>query len=135
MAKIPLDVTAAGGVPDGDHIATVQKIEYQAKTGDKWNKEGTLICEQDQWNGYPADVKRVHITLAVPGKGNIWQDLYMKESALGFVKQFLVACGATVDKSGFDFDECLNKQISISVATVEQSGFDAQQKITRMKKA
>ncbi len=124
MGRIPIDVTAAGATPDGSYLGTVTKMEYQAKVGEKWNKDGTKNCEtMEEWFDFPVDMRRLHVTVKLEkdgkGFGNQWTDLYMKESALGFTKTFLQACGVTFDKSGFDPDDCLNKNVAVKVTLSE----------------
>lgn len=124
MGRIPIDVTVAGATPEGDYLGTVTKMQYQVKVGEKWNQDGTKSCDTvEEWLDFPVDMRRLHATIKLEkdgkGFGNEWNDLYMKESALGFTKTFLQACGVAFDKTGFDADDCLNKQVAVHVAVSE----------------
>lgn len=135
MGRIDIDVTAAGKMPEGNYSATVVKIEYQVLTGEKWNNEGTTTVDFDSWVAARNTDKRVraHITLNVPGKGNIWHDLYIKEGALGFVRQFLTACQVHFGKEGFDFDLCIGKQVGITIV-IKEDEYGVDSKISKLYK-
>lgn len=87
------------GVGEGTHIATVQKVEYQLKTGALWNNEGTTNITKEEFNLADPDKARMHITLGVSGKGNHWHDLYFSGKSLGFVKAFYAALGCKLTDS------------------------------------
>ena len=127
---IDLSAVSSGGVPDGTHTGTIQKVEYQIKTGEKWNQEGTTNVSRDEFNiTNDLSKARMHITIGVPGLGNIWHDLYFSEKALGFVKSFYKALGCNLT------DEIEGKSIGISVVTKEEPGYDSRPSISKVFKA
>jgi hypothetical protein len=126
MGKIPVDISAAGLFAEASYMGTIQKVEYQKKTGDKWNKDGTSTISFDEFVSLPMDnMKRARVTIAVDGKQNIWHDLYMGETSQGFVKEILDAARVTYDKSGYDLEELLNKSVGIKATIVEEAGYAA----------
>lgn len=133
MPIFDIDLTSAGGPPDGVHIANINKVEYQVLTGEKWNKDGTTTVSGEEAKGYPADKRRLHITLALVGHGNVWHDLYFKETALGFMASFFKAAGVPLKNP--NPDDLLGKQVLVTLATIEQPGYEARQQITKVSKA
>ena len=130
MPIIPLDVTIAGLIPEGQHTATVAKLDYQIKTGDKWNKDGTSTTTFDEWSKFDAQRKRLHYVISVPGRGNIFHDLYVMESAAGFVQSFLKACGVPYSKEGFDAEACIGRQVGINMGIKEDPNYGPQNTFT-----
>lgn len=119
MPKIGVDLTAVGLLPDGVYTGVVQTLAYQIKIGDKWNKEGTQVVDFDAFSSVAPERRRLHYTISIPGKGNIFSDYYMMESALGFIQAFMKACGVAYDKDGFDPEEAQGKQVQVEVTTKE----------------
>lgn len=135
--RIDVDVTKAG-ISDGDYVGQVLKLEMQAKANesDKWNKEGTInVSTPEDFSAFPAENKRLHYTIHIPEKGNIWHDLYLKETALGFLKSFLTATGVNFTKEGFDPNDAVGRNIGIRVATIESPGYSPKTQITKVWKA
>lgn len=117
------------GIADGSHTATIQKVEYQVKTGASWNNEGTTNVLREEFTNSDPDLSRMHLTLNVPGQGNIWHDLYFSDKSLGFVKSFYKAlgCGLSEDITG--------RTVGITVATIEDPKYGEQTRISKVFKA
>lgn len=132
MPKLSIDLTTTGLIPEGEHVAIVQNLEYQVKTGSSWNYEGTTTVQSfDDYEGFE---QRLRYTFNIPGKGNIYQDFYLKESALPFLKNFLIAAGVPFKKDGFDPEEALGKQVSL-VIIYKDDGYGIKNVISKIKKA
>lgn len=135
--RIDIDVTKVG-ITDGDYIGQVIKLDMQVKANesDKWNKEGTInVSSAEDFSAYPTENKRLHYTIYIPQKGNIWHDLYLKDSALPFLKAFLTATGVPFTKEGFDPNEAVGRNIGVRVVTIEQPGFSPRTQIAKVWKA
>lgn len=127
MGRIPLDLTTLD-VQDGNYSGIVQKIEYQVKIGEKWNREGTETVTEEEMLQHAPDKTRFRITIYLPeAKTNVWLELYMK--APGFIKSFLKAAGVPYDDSGFDIEEALNKEIGVTLVTEQQPGYEPRQNV------
>ncbi len=132
MPVFDIDLTTAGGPPDGTHVATVNKVDYEAKVGEKWNKDGIKVVSAEEAKAYPAEQRRLHITLSIPGHGNLWHDLYFMESALGFMKQFCQAAGIPLKNP--DCDSLVGKQVLVTLATKSDPTYGDRQNIISVKK-
>jgi hypothetical protein len=127
MGRIGVDLSVANLTKDGIYTGKVIKLDYQVKTGDKWNQEGTSNVSFDDFAASPDPArKRLHYTISIPGQGNHFNDLYMKESALGFTQAFMKACGVEYDKTGFDPDDAIGKDVQVEVTTSEDDEFGFQ---------
>lgn len=118
MPIVDLDLTGIGVVPDGVHVAQVVGVEYQVKSGEKWNYDGTTTVTFEEWATYPADLRRLHYSLKTQ-HGMVWLDCYLKDTALPILKRFLKACGVNVSKGGFDPEEALGKEVVVTVESDE----------------
>jgi len=134
MGRLDQDITEAGEIPAGQHTALVQKMDYQVKTGDKWNNDGTKTVEKEEWEKFPDDKARVQYTLKVGG-ASAFHELYFTEKSLGFVKRFLAACGVPPTKGGYNPEDAIGRQVVITITTVEKDGFDPRNQITKFSKA
>jgi hypothetical protein len=114
MPKLKIDLTQVGVVPDGIHEGIITDIQYQVKTGEKWNREGTASLTREEWENYPLETKRLHLTI-MTNHGNVWHDLYLMPSAWGFVKEAVKAAGVAFDQSGFEPEDFRGKRVSITV--------------------
>ncbi len=122
MGRIPTDLSTANLIKDNDYVGNVVKLEYQIKTGDSWNQEGTETVNFEEFSQATNDkLKRLHYTISVPdsGKGNIFHDLYMQENCAGFMLAFMKACNVEFDADGYDPDDAIGKQVNIEVTTIE----------------
>jgi len=117
------------GIADGPHTGTIQKVEYQLKTGELWNNEGTTAITREEMNTADPAMVRMHITIGVPGQGNIWHDLYFSEKSMGFVKTFYKALGCELA------DDITGKTIGINVITKEDPAYGEQTRISKVFKA
>lgn len=121
MPIVEIDVTTAGLIPDGDYICNVNGLKYQVSHAKKtdgtdkssWKKDDFSDVDFDTWNKADRNSKRLNYTIGVPGHGNYFHTLYMMESASGFLKTFLVACGCPPTKQGFDPEAPVGKQVGI----------------------
>ena len=130
--KVPIDLTSVGEIPAGPYVATVQNLTLQVKTGEKWNKDGTMdVQDHSEFFKYPVEQQRLHYQLFVPGKGGLWHDLYLTEKSLGFAKAFMRACGVAFDKDGFDPFECIGKQVGIDVVSEQAAGYEPRSVIAK----
>lgn len=134
MGRVDVDLTAVGVIPDGEYVATVTKLSYQVKVGENWNREGTQDVDYSTWMTFAKDKRRLHFMLMVPGKGSAWHDLYMMDSAAGFAKEFMVAARVSFDKSGFEPEEAIGKQLLLGV-TIKDDGVHGPRNEFRFKKA
>lgn len=123
MPRLGVDLTAVGLIPDKTVQCQVAKLEYQIKVGDKWNKEGTKAATFEEFITVADELKRLHFTIAVPGHGNIFNDLYMKESALGFTQNFMKACGVAYDSTGFDPEDAVGKSVMVEITTSDDPDY------------
>jgi len=135
MPIVDVDVTTAGLIPAGDHQAIVAKLEYQVKSGEKWNQDGTQTVELEEWKKWGVDKKRLHYSLSIPGKGMLFHDLYVMPTALGFVKTFLKATGVSFTKEGFNPEEAVGRNIGISVIIKEDADYGDTNKIVKVFKS
>jgi len=127
MGILDIDLTkVSDGVGEGAHTGTIQKVEYQIKTGQKWNNKGTTTVSQEDFNNADPNLARMHITINIPGQGNIWHDLYFSEKSLGFAKSFYKALGCGLN------EDILGKTIGIKVALKEDPGYDVKATITKV---
>ena len=113
------------GVPEGSHEAIITKVEYQVKVGEKWNNDGTETVDAVRFMDFPVEKRRLRLTLAVPGKGNIWEEFYLTEKSLPFLKRLWKACKLVPGK--LDPDQLLNAHVGIKVIIKDErpeiSGF------------
>ena len=132
MPVIGIDLTGVGLIPDGNHTVQVSEVELQAKTGEKWNKDGTLNCTFDEWIGYPEELRRIHLKLTfIELEGKVmWHDLYMIESARSFLKNFCKAAKIPFGKEGFDTDHFLGSQLGVTVAIEDDPQYGERSVIT-----
>jgi hypothetical protein len=135
MPIVPIDVTTAGLIKEGQYVATVQSVKYQIKTGEKWNADGTTDTDFDTWSAYGADSKRLHYTIAVPSQGNVFHDLYVMDKALGFVKEFFKKCNAPFSKEGFDPEAPVGKQIGLEIGIKDEPDWGERNTIKFLKAA
>lgn len=139
MPIVDIDVTTAGLIPDGDYVCNVNGLKYQVSHTKKtdgtdknsWKKDDYSDVDFDSWSKADVSAKRLHYTLGVPGHGNLFHDLYMMESARGFIKQFMVACGVAPTKAGFDPESVIGKQIGVKVG-IDSSQENESNKILKM---
>ncbi len=131
MPRCNVDLTQADMVSEGEKVATIQRVYYQVKVGEKWNKDGTKEVDADEWNSTPGEKRRLHFLLQVPGEGSIFHDLYFMDSALGMSKRALTAMGVAITKEGFDADEALNNHVGITVTHEQASGYDARAQVSK----
>jgi len=110
--KVPVDLTGVGVVPDGTHEGLIQDVQYQVKTGEKWNKDGTTTVTDEEWSKYPMENRRLNLVINTP-HGMIFHAIYMVEGGLSFVKQAVVAAGASFGKDGFDPQEMVGKRVRV----------------------
>ena len=123
MPKVGVDLTAVNLMAIGTYTCQVQKLEYQISTGIKddgsgkssWKKDTTQVVDFAAWNSVEDSKRRLHYTVSVPNKGNIFADFYMMENCRGFLQGFMKACGVTYDKDGFDPEEALGKPVTCEV--------------------
>lgn len=134
MPKFDLDLTSAGLVPEGRHIAVVQKLQYQVKVGEKWNQEGTLDVDYEAFKSYSEDDKRLHFTLQIPDVGVMFHTLYFKPTALGFMKTFLLAAGVNISE-GFDPEDALGSFVTLVVIHKDEGEYGLKAIITKVLKA
>ena len=132
MAIVDIDVTGAGLMPAGEYVAVVQKLEYQVKSGLKWNQEGTQTVELEEWLRWGIDKRRLHYTLAIPGKGILFHELYVTPESLVFLKRFLRATGVDYSKSGFDPEAAVGKNIGLSIIIKEDPLYDDTNRIAKV---
>lgn len=123
MPVVPIDLTIANLIPAGTYTGVVNKVTYQIKTGEKWNKEGTSDVSFDEFNNFSDDKRRLHYNLKIPGKGGLFHDVYLMESARGFAQAFYNACGTSMTKAGFDPEACIGNQIGITVTVEDRPGY------------
>ncbi len=131
---IPLDVTTAGLVPEGVHQAIVDKIVYERKVGEKFNKEGTVEVSFEEMLAQPLEndlgkpLARAKIGLKVTktlsgesaaGK-YLFNELYMSKSSAGFVKSFFDAAGVSYSRKGLDPRELANREVIVKSAIIEE---------------
>ena len=134
MPLIPVDLTSVG-LQEGSYVGRITKIEYQIKVGEKWNKDGIESVPIEEMLKYPVEKQRVHLTILIPEKGeNIWHDLYLMESAKGFVKDVCEAAGVPYTTAGFDSEELLNKEVGIQVILKQSAGYSARPEIAKVYK-
>lgn len=119
MPLLEIDLTAVGLLPEGDYVGVVSKLDYQVKTGEKWNADGTSTVDFDNFKNVPTSNKRLHYSISVPGKGNVFADFYLMENALGFIKGFVKACGVEFSRQGFDPESVLQKQVGLKIGIQE----------------
>ena len=134
MPRIPLDVTTAGVIPAGDYVGTISTLKYQIKTGDKWNKDGTSDTDGETFQSFGDDKRRLHYTILIPGKGNIFHDLYLMPAAAGFVQQFLKSAGVGYDKTGFDPEEAVGKEIGLQIAVEDVADYGPRNLVSKFYK-
>lgn len=146
MGRVKTDLTVANLVKTDTYTGQVAKLNYQIKTGDKWNQEGTTNVDFEQWVEAPASSgidpesgkeithKRLQYIISLPGQGNHFNDLYMTTTSLGFVQSFMIACGVEYDSSGFDPDDAIGKSVGVEVTTneTEQYGFQNEFKYSKV---
>lgn len=133
MPIFNIDLTSVGLIPEGKHTAIVQKLEYQVKTGNAWNKDGTITIAPEETTNYPTDDQRLHFHLHIPGKGVIFHDLYLKESALAFMKNFMTAAGVPFSKNGFNPEDAVGKTLFITI-THKDDGYGIKSVISKVEK-
>lgn len=120
MPTFDIDLTTVGLIEEGTYVGTINKVEYQIKEGEKWNKDGVITVDRETFEAYPkADNARLHLTIGIAGKGHIFHDLYLTKNALGFLQQFCKAAGVTYGKSGFNPDDFWGKQVGVRVGIKE----------------
>jgi hypothetical protein len=114
MSRMPLDLTTVE-LKDGEHRGQITKLEYQIKTGDKWNTAGTETVDETVFDNH-SDVttKRYHYTIT-EGANKVWVDFYLMDAALPFLLRFFKACGVHYDTTGFDPQDAVGKDIGFVV--------------------
>jgi hypothetical protein len=128
MGRVPTDLTKANLIDAGDYIGNVSKLNYQVKTGDKWNQEGTSTVTCEEWTAAPPvgdngkSIRRLQFVIGIPGKGNHFNDLYTD----GFIQQFMKATDTPYDKDGYDPDEAVGKQVAVEVGIVDDPEYGMQ---------
>jgi len=137
MPKMNIDLTTVGTAPDGTYTGcAISKYTLQAKTGEKWNNDGTTnidVNEFDKWLAYGSDLQRVRVHFSIPPQDSlkvavqVSRDYYMKDSALPFLKDLFKAASAPFDEGGFDFDDLLGKQVTLELVTKESNGYTRQE--------
>lgn len=134
MGIIPLDLTTPD-IEAKTYLGIVQSIEYQVKVGEKWNKEGTQTTSLDEMLSAPIDKQRIHIRIYLPDVGqSVWHDLYMMESARGFLKDFCRATGVELSPSGFDIEQALNKEVMVDIGIEQSDGYEPRPRINKIYK-
>lgn len=127
MGRVPVDLTITNLVPVGTYTMTVKELKYQGSTAEKagepgkwsWSSGNFETVDFTTFAQIPDERRRLHYTISVPGRGNIFKDLYMGESSRGFLQDFMKACGVQYDKSGFDPEEAVGKQFIAEVGVKE----------------
>lgn len=133
MPKFSTDLTKVDMI-EGDLIAVVKKVEYQQKTGDKWNNEGTTTVDKATWENVEDSKARIRLSLYVEGKGFIFTELYFSERAMPMTKRALAQCGVNFTTSGYDPDEAVGKSVGISVVITQTAGYDPKSEIKKWTK-
>ena len=111
---VPLDLTKADVIPDGTYVATVLKGELKdAKDGSSQYINWLIHIPEHTFNIF-------HMT---------------SFKAPRMIKAMLDACGVAYDASGFNFTECIGKQIQVTVATKDDPQYGLQNVITKVTKA
>lgn len=135
MPRFDVDLTQVD-VISGEVEGVVQKLEYQIKTGEKWNNAGTSTVEKDVWENHPdGATARIHLTIAVPGKGNLFHDLYFSDKAMPMTKRALKQMGVVFTPQGYNPDDALNAHIGMTVTVEEQAGYEPRSNIAKFYKA
>lgn len=124
MPLIPIDVTAVNIIPPANYKAIVRGLTYQVKVGEKWNKEGIAEMPFEEWMKYPEDHRRIHLLILIPEKGLLFHDLYMVETARGFLSAFLRAAHVPFDKNGFDIELAVEKEIGVDVGVTDDPEYE-----------
>lgn len=130
MPRLNVDLTKVD-VIEGDHQGEVKKLEYQVKTGEKWNNEGTSTVTKDEWMNAPDAFARLHLTIAIPGKGNIFHDFYFSEKAMPMTKRGLEKMGVTFTADGYDPDEALGKTVGMNIVMQAQDGYEPRSQVSK----
>ena len=134
MPRLDVDLTKVDLI-EGEVTGEVKKIEYQIKTGEKWNNQGTTTVTKDEWLNAEGSLSRIHFIIAVQGKGNLFTALYFSEPAMPMTKRALAAMGVAFTPQGYDPDEALGKVVGMSVVVEEPSGFDPRSVVKKFYKA
>lgn len=114
MPTFDIDLTIADVVPDADYVAVIKKGEV------KDSKDGTS--------------KYINWQLAISGAGVTNRTLFHITSfkAPGMIKAMMDAAKAPYDKTGFDPDLAIGKQINIRVGTKDDPVYGLGNVITRV---
>jgi hypothetical protein len=112
---MPLDLTTLE-LTDGEHRGQITKLDYQIKTGDKWNAAGTDTVDETAFDAHTdVKTKRYHYTID-SGRNKVWVDFYLMDAALPFLLRFFKACGVHYDSTGFDPSDAVGKDVGFTVA-------------------
>jgi len=131
MPLIPVDVTTANIIPSGNYKAIVRGLTYQIKTGEKWNKDGTTEVMFEEWLKHPLDLRRVHLILLIAEKGLLFHQLYMVETAAGFMAAFLRATKVPITKEGFDIELSIEKEVGVDVGIIDDPAYEPRNVINK----
>jgi len=134
MPRLDVDLTKVDLI-EGEVIGDVKKLDYQIKTGEKWNNQGTTTVDKEAWMKSEDDLARIHLTIAVQGKGNLFHDLYFSEKAMPMTKRALVAMGVKFTPTGYDPDEALGTTVGMSVIVDEPAGYEPRSIVKKFYKA
>lgn len=134
MPRLNVDLTKVDVIEGDFKDAEVKKVEYQIKTGEKWNNEGTSTVTKDQWENAADELARLHLTIAIPGKGSLFHDFYFSEKALPMTKRALTAIGVAFKAEGYNPDDAIGRKVGIVVAIKEEGGYEPRPNIVKFYK-
>jgi hypothetical protein len=127
MPVIGSDLTQAGIIPEATYPAKVTKIEYQRKTGEKWNKEGSTSITGAEFDALPNDNnRRFRVHLFIDGQGFHVEDVYLVKNdgtankmADKTMASLFKAADLPIEKTGYNPDDLVNKQVLVKIVVKE----------------
>ena len=145
MARLGVDLNSGGAVPDNTYLATVEKVEFKIKVGEKFNNEGTQVVDGNTFANHPTQKEetrkefgtgnlitkqfaqsKISWTLNT-GKGNVWHEVFMSDASMFMVKKAFDAFHIPYAEDGsFDTDDVLasvGKQCMVDVI-INDGGFN-----------
>ena len=120
---IPIDVQSAGTIEPNNYDAVVAKVDYQVKTGEKWNQDGTTTVSKEEFITADHGLARIKVQFNIDGHGPLWREFYMSEKARVFLKDFLHAANVPFSKEGFDPDDAVGNTIGLKVALKDEGEY------------
>ena len=133
MGVVPIDLNMAGLIPANSYTATITGLDYQIKTGAKWNKDGTEKVDFDTWAAHEDALRRLNYEYSFTytdkagnaREGKLWGQYYKIGGGGGvFLRDMFKAAG--VDYSdGFDPDSALNQTVGLNVAIEDNAEYGA----------